>query len=61
MGAGSGSIVVTNYTDEPIDIISIQDNLVAEGDRRKVHTVSPRESYVMFTSKIEAISWEKRK
>lgn len=60
-GSGNGSIVITNYTDAPIDITSVQDNSVAQGDRKKIHTVSPRDSYVIFTNKIEAISWERSK
>lgn len=66
MGTGSesnghGSVVITNYTDQPIDIEAIQDNNFAQGDRKIAHTISPRESYVIFTNKIEAFSWERSK
>lgn len=57
----SGSIVVSNYTNHPIDIVSIQDAAVADGERKKVHTVSPRDSYVIFLDRVENIYWEKQK
>lgn len=58
---GHGSIVITNHTDKPIDISFIQDSSIADGERKKTHTVIPKESYIFFTNVVEAISWEKSK
>jgi len=67
MGAGSGnnelhdSIVITNHTHRAIDIVSIGDSSVADNDRKKTYTIGPKDSYVIFTSRVEALSWEKQK
>ena len=56
-----GCITITNHTDVVIDIVSIQDNSVATGDRRKVHSIEPKNSCVLFTDRVEALSWDKPK
>lgn len=57
----SNSIVISNHTDKPIDIICVQDAAIAEGDRSKTYTIRPNDSYVLFTSRVDALSWEKSK
>lgn len=57
----SNSIVITNFTDAAIDVVSVQDNPTSEEDRNKVHTVLPKNSVVLFLSHIESITWSKKK
>lgn len=59
--SAAGSIVISNYTGKPIDITCVQDAAVAEGDRKITHTIHPNDSYVLFTNRVEALSWEKQK
>lgn len=61
-GGSSGSIVITNYTDAPIDVTAVE-SAETEGTTRRAieHTINPRDSYVLFTNKIEALSWERSK
>jgi len=56
-----GSIVITNHTNKTIDIATIQDSSVADGDRKKVHTIHPKDTYVIFTDRVEALNWTKAK
>ena len=57
----SNSITITNHTNKTIEITTIQDALVAEGDRKKKYTIDPKDTYVIFTDRVEALSWEKSK
>lgn len=56
-----GSIAVSNYTDKKITISAVVDAEKADGERKKTVTIDPRDSYLFFTDRFEAISWEKSK
>lgn len=55
----SESITVTNHTKKPIQFVTVQDSSVASGDRKKIHTIDPNDSLVLFTDRVEALQWEK--
>ena len=57
----SDSITITNNTKVAIDIVILQDSSVATTDRIKKHTIIPNEYFVVFTNKIQTLSWEKPK
>lgn len=65
MGAGNGHdhgcISITNHTSHPVDIVSIQDESVVDTDRKKTYCISPGDTHVFFTDRVENLSWSKPK
>lgn len=55
----SESITVTNHTKSPVQFTTVQDSSVADVDRKKIHTIDPKESLVIFMDRVEALQWEK--
>lgn len=53
------SITLTNNSTKTIQIITTQDNLCLPSDRKKVLTIPPKESFVIFTERVESLLWEK--
>lgn len=56
-----GSIAISNYTDDKITISVVQASDKADGERTKTVTIDPRDSYLFFMDRFEAISWVKSK
>ena len=50
-------ITLTNHTDKPIEINMIQDKSVSEGDRKRVQTIAPKDTMVIFLDRVEHFSW----
>lgn len=59
----SGSIVVSNYTDSPIEVSTIPDKAAEDSKSSDifVHTIRPKDSYVFFLSRVDSLHWEKKK
>lgn len=55
------AIVISNHTDKELELTTIQDSSVADGDRKKTIVITPKESYVIFTDRVESIIWNKKK
>lgn len=53
------SITLTNNSTKTIQIITTQDDLSLPSDRKKVLTIPPKESFVIFTERVESLLWEK--
>lgn len=58
----TGSIVVSNYTDTPIEVTAVKDdNPIVVDQERIIYTINPKDSCVFFLSRVDALSWEKKK
>lgn len=57
----SGSITITNFTSSPIQITTVQDSSVVEGEREKNYTIQAKEYFTLFTDRVESIHWQKNK
>ena len=52
----SESITVSNYTKLPIQIITVQD---VDDHSQKIHTINPKDTYVIFIDRVESVQWTK--
>ena len=50
-------VSVTNHTDKPMEIVTIQDASVAESHRKSIHKIEPKETMVIFTDRVERLEW----
>lgn len=69
MGVGSGTggitqskaISITNHTGDPIELTTVSDNADSEGNRKVTRTIGAKDTYVLFTDKVEAFAWSRAK
>lgn len=58
MGAGNGNkdcISITNHSAAPIIVTA------TDSEDKKQHTINPKDSYLFFVDRVEALSWERIK
>ena len=57
---GMSSITITNHTNKPIDITTVQ-NSISDADRKKTHHIDPKDTMTIFTDHVESLIWENSK
>ena len=55
-----GSVSITNYTKDSIEITTVPNNTNGPDPKRK-YTIPPKESFVFFTDRVDSLHWEKVK